>query len=326
MVVQWLLKKPDQKPNFFQKQNKTSVIERRQKFFIYDKMILIKGLFKSSGIFNKLVQLIVAFLFFSLLSLAAWQIFTDNDYSNIKSLKLLQLFQSVGMFILPPIVLAFLWSEKPFNYLQLNTSVRWTDSIKVVLVMLAAIPAINLLSSINQQVVLPDFLHSFEEWMKNSEVEKAVMTKKFVNVDHLTGLIFNLFLIAMIPALGEELFFRGIIQKIFTEWKSAIPAIWLSAIIFSTIHFQFYGFIPRMLLGAFFGYILFWSGSLWLTIIAHFINNAIAVVFYYLKFNGFNVFDIDTIGTGNTIWIGILSCLVCILMLWKIKVHFKKSI
>jgi hypothetical protein len=123
------------------------------------------------------------------------------------------------------------------------------------------------------------------------------------------------FLIAFIPALGEELFFRGALQQIFQNKKNAIMAIWLTAFIFSAIHFQFYGFVPRFLLGAFFGYLLVWSGNLWLPVLAHFANNAIAIVFYYLKYNGFQVVDIDSIGTGNTLWIGCVSGLLALIMI-----------
>ncbi len=272
--------------------------------------MLQKGIFKEAGLLTKILHLFFAIIFFTLFALAAWQLFTDKDTTNTQTLKLLQLFQSLGMFIIPPFVLAYLWSEKPFSYLKLNTSVHLWDVFMVILIMILAIPAINLLSAVNQQLVLPDFLHSFEEWMKSTEAETAITTQKFVQVKGIGALAFNIFLMAIIPALGEELFFRGTVQKIFTEWKKAIPAIWITAVIFSIIHFQFYGFVPRMLLGAYFGYLLFWSGNLWLPIIAHFINNALAVLFYYLKFNGYKVIDIDTIGTGNTIWLGILSLIV----------------
>ncbi len=95
--------------------------------------------------------------------------------------------------------------------------------------------------------------------------------------------------------------------------------IWVSAILFSALHMQFYGFFPRMLLGAFFGYLLLWSGSLWLPIIAHFVNNCVAVIFYYLKFNGIKVVDIEIIGTGETLWLGILSGIVCVFLGYLIR-------
>jgi hypothetical protein len=186
-----------------------------------------------------------------------------------------------------------------------------------------AIPFINLITSLNQQIALPDFLAPVEAWMKNSEEQAAVLTEKMLNIHSINELLFNIFLIAMIPALGEELFFRATIQKILTQWRNAIWGIWIAAFVFSAIHLQFYGFFPRMLLGAFFGYLLVWSGSLWLPIIAHFTNNAIAVIFYYLKYNGYQVVDIDVIGSGETLWLGVVSGVLTIGGIILIKKNLK---
>src|SRR5690606_9694418 len=94
-----------------------------------------------------------------------------------------------------------------------------------------------------------------------------------------SALAINLLMIAIIPAIGEELLFRGGIQNIFYKWfKNPHIAIWAAAILFSAIHVQFYGFIPRMLLWALFGYLLVWGKSIWYPIIGHFINNGSAVV------------------------------------------------
>lgn len=140
---------------------------------------------------------------------------------------------------------------------------------------------------------------------------------KMMNVHSITDLIFNLLLVAVLAGLGEELFFRGILQKIFGEWRNAILAIWMAAFIFSAIHLQFYGFFPRMLLGAFFGYLLFWSGNLWLPILAHTVNNGLAVLFYYLKFNGVKMPDLDTIGTGDTLYLAAISFVVTVFLIYK---------
>lgn len=255
----------------------------------------------------KLVQLIIAFFVILIFTTAIVSVTTNNDMSDIRSLKIMQLIQAIGMFILPPLILAYLWSEKPLRYLKLSTKLRLSDVLIVVFLMIAAIPFINLITMLNQQLVLPEFLTIVEAWMKASELQIAEITGRMLNVHTPTELLFNILLIAIIPALGEELFFRGTIQKIFTEWRNAIWGIWIAAFVFSAIHLQFYGFVPRMMLGAFFGYLLFWSESLWLPIIAHFVNNAVAVIFYYLKYNGVKVPDIDTVGTGNTLCLGLLS-------------------
>lgn len=288
---------------------------------LYNEMI--KGIFKESGVLSKILQLIVVLIFVLLSTLLVVGLATNNDMSDMRNLKIMQLIQSVGMFVVPPLALAFLWSQKPLHYLQLTTKLKLSSILLVVVLMVVAIPFINLITSLNQQIALADFLAPVEAWMKNSEEQAAVLTEKMLNIHSVNELLFNIFLIAMIPALGEELFFRATIQKILTQWQNAIWGIWIAAFVFSAIHLQFYGFFPRMLLGAFFGYLLFWSGSLWLPIIAHFTNNAIAVIFYYLKYNGYQVVDIDVIGSGETLWLGVVSGVLTIGGIILIKKNLK---
>lgn len=244
---------------------------------------------------------------------------TDSDISNVRSIKQMQLIQSLLLFVGTPLLLAYLWSAKPLTYLKLNTKNKPAIYLLVAFTMLAAIPFINLLTELNRQITFPETLAPLENWMKATELQLEQVTLKMLNTGSFIDLIFNLFLIAGLAGLGEELFFRGILQQIFSEWRNAVLAIWLAAFIFSAIHLQFYGFFPRMLLGAFFGYLLFWSGNLWLPIVAHTVNNGVAVIFYYLKFNGFQIPDLDTIGTGNTLYLSAISFAVTIFCILKIR-------
>ena len=153
-------------------------------------------------------------------------------------------------------------------------------------------PFIKFTAELNSRLSLPSWLSDVEQWMRNSEDEAARLTEAFLNVKTIPGLAFNLFMVAFLPAIGEELLFRGVIQKIFTRMtRNHHWGIWISAILFSAMHVQFFGFIPRMVLGAVFGYLLVWSGSMWLPMLGHFLNNAIAVTAMFLVNNG-------TIGEG----------------------------
>jgi membrane protease YdiL (CAAX protease family) len=223
--------------------------------------------------------------------------------------------------MLPPLITAYMWNQgKPATYLRLNVFPRWTSILNVTLIMLVAIPFINLLSWLNQQVVFPSYMSGIADLMRSSEDQIAELTQRILNVTGIDQLLFNLLVVAVVPALSEELFFRGSIQNILSVRCKNTLAIWLTAIFFSTIHMQFYGFVPRMLLGAFFGYLVVWSGSLWLPIIAHFVNNAVSVIFYYLVFNGYKLPDIDKTGTENTLWLGFLSGFITIgLIVWFYK-------
>ena len=286
-------------------------------------MLKFKGLFAQSNLVSKLMLLLGATCIFSIFGIAVWLIFSHGNMTDINSLKWGQLLQSLGMFVIPPFAVAYLWSEKPLSYLHINQKINWLKLIYVVLFMIVIIPFINLLGDLNHQLVLPKALAGIENWMKNSEAQATEFTEKLLNVRNLQGLLFNIFLIALVPAMGEELFFRGALQAALRDWKGIKTAIWITAIVFSTIHLQFYGFVPRMLLGAFFGYLVFWSNSIWPAVVAHFVNNVLAVIFYYFKYNGYKLPDIDTIGTGNTLWLGIASGAIALFGLFQLKKQFE---
>jgi hypothetical protein len=284
-----------------------------------------KGILSNSGTASRLLLLVGISFFFTFFSVLLWTLFTNGDSSDIDSLKVLQLLQSIGMFVIPPLLLAYFCSEKPFKYLGLDKKTNAIDIVYVTVFMLLIIPFVNLVGDLNQQLVLPKALEGIENWMKASEEEAMILTEQLLSVSTLQGLLFNIFLIALLPALGEEFIFRGAMQRILQNWKGAVFAIWITAFIFSAIHMQFYGFVPRLLLGAFFGYLMLWSGNLWLPVLAHFINNAIAVVYYYCRFNGYQFPDIDAVGTGDTMWMGVASGILMIFGGLYIKYYFRKS-
>jgi hypothetical protein len=128
-------------------------------------------------------------------------------------------------------------------------------------------------------------------------------------------------MIGIIPAVGEELLFRGIIQRVLIQWtRNKHLGVWIAAILFSALHFQFYGFVPRALLGVMFGYMLIISGNLWLPVIAHFINNTVAVIAYYMYDIGTIEVDPDTLGTNSAYGIaGIISLLAVITLFILLK-------
>lgn len=275
----------------------------------------IKGAFSHSKTGSRIIQLIGVALFFMLIFslLSVW--ITKGDFSDIKSLKLAQFFQSLGMFVIPPFILAYLWSKEPLGYLRINRNPSGEYVLFAVIVMLVAIPAINLLGELNHAIPFPDSLSSLENYLIDMEKRAEDLTIRMLDVNSVGGLLVNIGLIAIIPAVGEELFFRGIIQQVLQTNLKSHAAVWITAIVFSTIHFQFFGFIPRMLMGAFLGYLLVWTKNMWVPIIAHFANNATAVLFYYFKGEG-NTFDIDNIGKSDTYLIGIISLIAVLLLIY----------
>ena len=134
----------------------------------------------------------------------------------------------------------------------------------------------------NASIDLPDFMSGFEQWAKELEQTLAETTEKFTDFQNFPEFIVGLIAISILPGIGEEFLFRGVLQNGLQKWtKNVHVAIWVAAFIFSAIHMQFYGLVPRMLLGALFGYLYVWSGSLWYAIIAHMANNGIAVIITY---------------------------------------------
>ena len=284
-------------------------------------MIYFKASLSNTRVSSKLFFFLFIVVFCSIFT-SPISFLTASHPENIDLIKLVQLITTLTIIILPSFIMAYFVSEKPLIFLGLTKRPDFMPIFLVVIVMILAIPFINLLGDINQHMILPKAFAGIETWMKSAEQQAAQLTEKIVQVHTLGGLSFNLFLIAILPAFGEELFFRGVFQGIVKDWKGVVTAIWIGAIFFSTIHLQFYGFLPRMLMGALFGYLFFWSENLWLPITAHFVNNAMATIFYYLKFNGYKFPDIDSIGFGNTLWLGITSGALVFFVLFQLKKIF----
>ena len=226
-----------------------------------------------------------------------------QDTSNPKNLSVLKFFQtlqSIGVFIIPPFIVAWFLHDHPSVFLRYNKKPEYKSVLLVIGIIYFSNPLINWLTEINSQLSLPEWMSSVEIWMQNSETQATQITDAFLSTTSLTTLFTNIAMIGILPAIGEELLFRGIVQHLFKKkFGNAHAAIWISAAIFSALHMQFFGFVPRLVLGAMFGYMLEWSGTLWLPIIAHFVNNATAVVAYYLIQKGIIGSGIDKTGTWS---------------------------
>jgi hypothetical protein len=208
-------------------------------------------------------------------------------------------------------VLAYLFHGNPKEYLQLRKVAPAASLLWVGLGMLAAVPLINLLGDLNSRMHLPSFLAPVEQWMRDSEDKAAVLTEAFLDMPGPGDLAFNLFMIALLPAVGEEWLFRGVVQRLFGEWSGKKQVgIWAAALLFSAMHLQFYGFVPRLLLGALLGYLLLWSGSIWLPMLAHFLNNAAAVLAAYLYQHQVLTTNPDTLGLGPDQFMILLASII----------------
>ena len=246
-------------------------------------------------------------LFFCLIALISWSLFTMignlitsslwgvntvdfrgifnqlEDPAVMSSLKLMQILQHIGLAIVPALLFAYIVSGKTVEYLALNRSALPLSYLLAAGVLLCATPIVNWMIMVNGAMELPGFLTGMEDWMKEMEDMGATLIERFLEMESVEALLLNLFMIGILPALGEELMFRGVIQRIFSSWTRNVHlGVWITAIIFSAIHMQFYGFLPRMMLGVLFGYLFVWSGSLLLPIFCHLIYNGSGVMLAYL--------------------------------------------
>lgn len=241
-------------------------------------------------------------------------------FGNDLSLKLAQGISSTLMFIVPPIVYYYLTRRKhPMQALGLRKMVKPRAMLLIasVFVIIVSIPVTDQLSAWNEAMKLGGPFEKVEVWMRTLEDSAEAITERMLNVSTFGGLLLNLLIIALIPAVGEEMTFRGVLQQALTRrLKSPHVAIILSAAIFSFIHFQFYGFLPRMFLGVLLGYMFYITDSLWPCMLMHFLNNGTTVVLYYLNNNGITHVDVEHLGAE--LWMVALSALLTTgLIVWS---------
>ncbi len=246
----------------------------------------IKGIYTNRPaafqLWNLLVALLLGACISSLLSLGILYIMNGSPEemtSSPNAMRAIQFVSAIGTFLLPACMTAWLCSHRPADYLSLQQPVNLHTLFLVLASVILFSPTINLTALLNQQMTLPAFMAPIEEWMRQQEALAEQATLALLSDSGIGALIANLIVIALTAAVTEELLFRGTLQRIFSKWTSNHHIIiWSVAILFSAFHLQFYGFIPRMLLGAYFGYLLYWTKSIWAPIFAHFINNAVAVI------------------------------------------------
>jgi len=242
-----------------------------------------------------------------------------NDPKTITLLQYLQVLQSFGLFIFPALLAGYFFERSSTKYLHLDKPSRWQIYLLTLVIMFAALPFINWMVNVNEMMKLPGFLKGMEDWMKSTEEEATKLTDAFMKMPTPGGFLFNLVMIALLPAIGEEFLFRGLLQRLLKEWlKNIHVAIFISAFFFSALHMQFYGFVPRMMLGVLFGYLFYWSGSLWVPVWAHFINNGAVVIVAYLCQRGILSGDYETFGATDNVILIVAGMLITGGCLWFI--------
>lgn len=263
-----------------------------EKFLLVVVILFILGLiFQFFGAF--IAGWIYGFRFSEILSLGA---FDDPNY--VAASKLIQILGSIGTFIIPAFLFSFLFAGDPFSYYRFRDPVGGWPVLFTILMMASVIPFINYMAEINLRMEFP--IKSVDRFLRLLEGEAEEVMLAFTATRTVWGLLVNLLMIGVIAAVGEELIFRGLIQRLmFGMVKNMHLAILITAILFSAFHFQFFSFLPRFMLGVLLGYLMYFGRSIWFPILAHFVNNAMGVVYYYFNSRGSADDMLEEIGTST---------------------------
>jgi hypothetical protein len=248
---------------------------------------------------------------------------TDNIVSivktsnNFKPFYYLQMPTTIASFLVPAFIFSFLKDRKIMSYLNIN--VFFQPYLFFLIPMM--------LYTFYIGIVYPSFFINrwmfWSNWLKVFQDEYKYITDNMLNDTSVVNLVLCLVAVAILPAICEEFLFRGTLQKLFSERMNIHIAILLSSFIFSFIHFDFSAFLPRIILGMFLGYLFYYSGSLWLSVFAHAVNNGSQVVMMYLNKKGIYKVDVDN-PTMPAVW-EIVVYTIAFAVLWMLFYHFAQK-
>ncbi|MEA5081573.1 MAG: CPBP family intramembrane glutamic endopeptidase [Dysgonamonadaceae bacterium] len=207
-------------------------------------------------------------------------IFGLNSVTDVWYIRISSILQEVFVFLLPAYLLAILNDSKPHKFMELHGGNKLASGIILgVVIFCLAYPFISYVTQWNMQIEFPEALRDVETWMRQMEDAAKQTTDQLLSGKNLGNFTMNILLVAGLAAFSEEIFFRGALQTLLNKaFKNGHAAVWVSAIIFSSIHFQFYGFFARLIMGAILGYLFLYSKNLWIPIVVHFFNNAMVIV------------------------------------------------
>lgn len=251
---------------------------------------------------ERLLLVAVVFLIFFVITFISLYLLSQVfhiDTSVRQGLIILAVVQAIILFIAPSFVSARVVSPHPVKYLGLKTRPTFLAVAGVVFAYLMALPALNQLIFWNENISFPESWAYWGEVFREMEDKARASSGMMLDVTSWQGLVINLLVIGLLTAFAEELFFRGTLQQTVASSGANHTAIWIVALFFSAMHGQIYGFIPRLLLGAWFGYLLYWTKSLYVPFLAHFLNNGVVVVCTWLNARGL-AFDFENFGVSQT--------------------------
>ncbi len=240
-----------------------------------------------------------------------------GDYSKpqyagvVEGMLVLQFF---GVFLLPSLIFAYLADPSPLAYAGLKMPEKRSFILWGILLIVAGFFMVEWLAQINQQLVMKVLGKAAQAWIQGKESDVDNTLKNILRMKSPVDLLRSVVLVGVLAAVGEELLFRGILQRLFIQiFKSPWPGIVFTAALFSAFHGQFMGFIPRLILGVILGALYWYSGSLIPAIVGHFVYNSAQLLLLY-----FHVADLDAKAGEDaalTAMVGVASTFVVVILL-----------
>ncbi|MFI5133136.1 MAG: type II CAAX prenyl endopeptidase Rce1 family protein [Chitinophagales bacterium] len=288
-----------------------------------------KGISYTAGFFI-LIGFVVAGLFAAaLISIPVWTNMTGTSFDAMQkemdnpayadAAKVIQIITAFVGFFLPAVLTAFLLNKKPAKLLGFSGKIKLGETALVIAIMIAGLIVSLFLAYLTQQIPIPaSWKETFNAWEDNYNGS----AESIMGLNNFGEYLVTLFMLGVLPAVCEETFFRGGLQNFLTRstkmpWVSII----IVSILFSAVHASYYGFLSRVLLGILLGIIYQYSGRIWLNILGHFINNAVAITWIYFQVLQGHSLKEAMNGETSMGWViaGIILVPVLIFLLWWFK-------
>jgi uncharacterized protein len=277
---------------------------------------IVAGFFVANFISIALINLLYGY---DLLDVAAILEDPSRDPEGRNAVLLFQALTHLLGFTLAPLAFIYFSGYPLKGYLSYKAYLPLGLLLLSGLLFILIMPANSVLIEWNARMELPEFLKGFEQWAREREESIKELTQYLTQFTTFQDLLVGLLVFALIPAVGEEIVFRGILQRYLIVWtRNAHIGIWLAAVIFAAIHVQFFGFLPRMVLGALFGYLYVWSGRIMVPILGHFVNNGVTVLALYLRQTRIMDYDIESVEAMpfQSVLFSVISSIAVLYVLW----------
>jgi hypothetical protein len=288
---------------------------------------------KNSGKFNFSTQLGIllglvgaGLVIGTVVSIGIWVVMTGrpllsiaNDMSNPKyydAVMWMQVVSTFSMFFLPAYFMARICYRNPSRFLGFNTNFNYKQLLLVLVIIFFTFPLSGVLAELTKMIPLPK---SWQVYFATKEAERAVQEAALIKINSFPKYMLSMIIIALLPAIFEEICFRGGLQNILTRWfKGPWIAIIVTSLIFSAVHFSYYGFFVRAALGVALGLVFYYSGSIWLSILFHFLYNGVQVTVLYIETMSQQKHTKD-IEENFPVWMGALAIVIIVIAFIKLR-------